>query len=210
MYSYIQAFISLFCIMNPLLAITIYLNVTYEMNYRHKQLVLTVCGITVFTILIVCLFVGEKVLQLLGVHQYALQLAGGLIVLLIGITTILKPESAPVLEHTDSSQDRVRVISMGISPLALPMIIGPGGMVLMMLYSQKLPGITNKLILSAVALLVTVSIVLVLSVSGYIRKFLGDIGVLVLTKVMGLLLTAIAFEMLISGVKSVMPVIMGH
>jgi multiple antibiotic resistance protein len=208
MHNYLQVFISLFCIMNPLLAITIYLNITNGMHALQKRLVLTVCGTTVFTILIACLFIGQKIMELLDIHQYALQLAGGLIVLLIGITTILKPDSKLTEAGNDDRFDRKRIISLGISPLALPMIVGPGGMVLMMLYSQESPGITGKLILIGIAFLVTLSVILVLSVSDYISKIMGEIGVLVLTKVMGLLLTAIAFEMLVSGVRGIIPLML--
>ena len=208
MQNYLQVFISLFCIMNPLLAIPIYLNIINGMNKLQKRLVLTVCGITVFVILIACLFIGEKIMTLLGIHQYALQLAGGLIVLLIGITTILKTDIKLAKTDNEGIFDRKRIIDLGISPLALPMIVGPGGMVLMMLYSQDSPSITSRLMLCGITLLVTFSIVFVLSLADFISKIIGEIGVMVVTKIMGLLLTAIAFEMLVAGVRGIIPVIL--
>lgn len=210
MHNYLQIFISLFAIMNPLLALTVYLNITQDLNKAHKNLVIMVCGITVFIILNLCLYVGQAVLSILGIHPYALQLGGGVLILLIGITTILKQDDKKDKSSKDDMViDRKRVISLGVSPLALPMVVGPGGIVMITLFGQDAPNITSKLVITGIVAILCVITVVFFSLADIISKFLGDLGILVMSKMLGLLLTAIAFELLVSGIKAVIPVLIG-
>ena len=91
MSNYLQIFISLFSILNPILAITIYLDVTNGLKNSEKRSVAIVCGASVFGILTAFLFVSQPLMAVLGLHDYSLQLAGGVVVLLIGIFMIMKP-----------------------------------------------------------------------------------------------------------------------
>lgn len=211
MQNYLQIFISLFAITNPLLALTVYLNVTKELHTAQKRIVVIICGITVFIILNLCLYIGQPVLELLDIHPYALQLGGGIIILLIGITTILKPEEKKDSEKKSAyvSLDQNRLISMGVSPLALPMVVGPGGIALVILYGQAAPNITSKLVITGIIALLSIIVVIFFLLADIITRMMGQLGVIVLNKIMGLLLTAIAFEMLIAGLKEAVPVIMG-
>lgn len=211
MQNYLQIFISLFAITNPLLALSIYLNITKDMSLSQKKMVVFVCGVTVFVILSLSLLIGQTVLALLDIHPYALQLGGGIIILLIGITTVLKPADTKVQDKSSIkvNYDRSNLISLGVSPLALPMIVGPGGIALSILYGQGAESITAKFIILGVIFILTLVIVSVLLLAGVISRFMGELGMVVLNKMMGLLLSAIAFEMLIDGLKEAIPIIMG-
>ena len=209
MHNYLQIFISLFAIMNPLLALTVYLNITQDLNRAHKRLVIIVCGVTVFIILTLFLFIGESLLGLLDIHPYALQLGGGVLILLIGITTILKQDDkkSDTSAQKNVTVDRKRVISLGVSPLALPMVVGPGGIVMIILFGQDASTIYSKLAITGIIMILSILVILFFSLADIISKFLGDLGILVMSKMLGLLLTAIAFELLISGIRGALPII---
>ena len=210
MHNYLQIFISLFAITNPIIALTIYLNVTNTLNREQKKVVITICGITVFIILNLCLYIGKTVLELLDIHPYALQLGGGIIILLIGITTILKHEEKKDKETAAyESVDHNRLISMGVSPLALPMVVGPGGIAMVILFGQAAPNFGSKLMITAIIAIIAVIVVIVFSLADVISKIMGELGIIVLNKIIGLLLTAIAFEMIIGGLKEALPIISG-
>lgn len=211
MNNYLQIFISLFAITNPIIALTIYLNVTNTLNREQKNLVITICGITTFIILNLCLYIGRIVLELLGIHPYALQLGGGVIILLIGIMTILTPAEKKEKSGKSpyESVDRNRLISMGVSPLALPMVVGPGGIAMVILFGQDANNLGSKLAITAIIAVISVIVVVVFSLADVISRIMGELGVIVLNKIIGLLLTAIAFEMLIHGLRDALPVITG-
>lgn len=208
MSNYLQIFISLFSILNPVLAITIYLDVTNGLTNSEKRSVAIVCGASVFGILTGFLFVGQPLMAVLGLHDYSLQLAGGMVVLLIGIFMIMKPSEK--VEEGKTSEKTInpnRIKSLGISPLALPMIVGPAAIVMVILYGQQQHTILGKFLIVGILLLVSISVVVVFMLANYIARALGDMGIIVLTKLMGLIIAAIACEMIVSGLKAVIPIL---
>ena len=89
MANYFQMLISLFSILNPILAITIYLDITHGMTKTDRNKIAITCATTVFLLLTGFLFIGEILLSMLSVHDYSIRIAGGLIVLLIGILMVV-------------------------------------------------------------------------------------------------------------------------
>lgn len=205
MSNYFQIFISLFSLLNPILAITVYLDLTSGLKPAEKKNVGLACGIAVFCILAIFLFLGEPLMSALSIHDYSLQLAGGLIVLLIGVFMILKPSEK--IEDNKHSYNPKRITTLGVSPLALPMIVGPASIVLVMLYGQQAQGILGKFAILLVLLLVSASVVVIFMLADYIAKAIGETGIILLTKMMGLIIASIAVEMMVSGLKSVIPIL---
>lgn len=209
MSSYVQIFISLFSILNPILAVSLYINITDGFSKLEKRQVATICGITVFSILGACVLIGNGFIRILGIHTYSLQLGGGVIVLLIGISTILKPANKKVdsgkkgLESYSSS----RITSLGVSPLGIPMVVGPGAIAVTLLYAQQAHTIIAKVSLLIVILIIGILVVVILRLADFISKILGEIGILVMSKIMGLFLTAIAFELIIDALQAIIPVL---
>ena len=208
MSNYLQIFISLFSILNPFLAISIYVNITKGLNKSEKRSVSIICGISVFIILAFFLFLGQLIMDALGIHEYSLRLAGGLIVLLIGIPMIIKSNDA-LDKSTDvnNKTNSQRIKSLGISPLALPMIVGPGSIVMVILYGHQESNIFGKFIILGILAIVGTSVIIVLFLADYFAKILGDLGITVLTKVMGLIIAAIACEMITSGITEIIPIL---
>ncbi len=203
-----QIFISLFSILNPILAITIYLDITNGLKPAEKKSVAVICGVSVFAILTGFLFIGQPLLNVLGIHDFSLQLAGGLIVLLIGISMIMKPsEKIEESKNSERRNNSHRIKSLGISPLALPMIVGPAAIVMVILYGQQEQSLIGKLMIVGILALVSLSVIVVFMLADYIAKAIGDIGIIALTKIMGLIIAAIAIEMLVNGLKVVVPLV---
>lgn len=208
MSNYFQIFISLFSILNPLLAITIYLDITNGLTRADKKIVALVCGAAVFVLLVSFLFIGQPLMNVLSIHDYSLRLGGGLVVLLIGILMILKPnDKVEESKIGESSYNREKIKSLGISPLALPMIVGPAAIVMVLLYGQEEHSMLGKLAITIVLFLVSVAVVITLMLADYIAKAIGKIGLVVLTKIMGLIIAAIAVEMIVDGLKSIVPIL---
>lgn len=211
MSNYFQIFITLLSLLNPILAIGQFIDMTKGMSKEAKIDISVVCGLAVIGILGILLFVGQYLMMGLSIHPYSLRLGGGVIVLILGIKIILgdsKSSDRVTTNNTEINTDKIRV--MGVSPLALPMVIGPASMVLVMIYGQGAAGIIDKLVILAIIAVIAVIISVTFILSDRVSALVGEVGLAVITKSIGLLLTAIAFEMMISGIKDVIPILAPH
>ena len=209
MSNYFQMLISLFSILNPILAVTIYLDITKGMSRENKKKIAITCATTVFVLLTGFLFIGEILLSMLSVHDYSIRIAGGLIVLLLGIIMVVGPNDDK--EKNNKAKGYIYskdvLVSLGISPLALPMIVGPAAIVMVMLYGQEVQGILGKLEVTSIIFILSGLVFITLMAAAYIEKGLGKSGLIVLTKIMGLIIAAVAVEMIVDGLKSVIPIL---
>lgn len=205
---YFQIFITLLSLLNPILALSQYLNMTNGMSKEAKRSIAIVCGISVFSILGGFLFLGSYVMEGLSIHEYSLRLGGGIILLILGIKIILGDNAAHDRGGIDKPFEVRNIKAMGVSPLALPMIVGPASMVLVIVYSQDAPNLLSRLIILFILALLGVVIAVTFILADYIAKAVGEVGIVVITKIMGLVVTAIAFEMIIAGLQTVMPMIL--
>jgi multiple antibiotic resistance protein len=202
--------ISLFSILNPILAITIYLDIARGMTKEDKKKIAITCALTVFFLLTGFLFIGEILLSMLSVHDYSIRIAGGLIVLLIGILMVVgsnEEKDSEVKNTQEQIYTKDTLISLGISPLALPMIVGPAAIVMVMLYGQEVHGIIGKIEVTSIIMIVSVLVFITFLMADYIAKGIGKAGIVVMTKIMGLLISAVAVEMIVDGLKDVVPIL---
>lgn len=202
-------FISLLSLMNPVLAISQYLNMTNGMTKEAKRTISLVCGAAIFIIMGIFLFAGGYIMEILGIHEYSLRLGGGIIVLILGIKIILGNSEASsagdrsIPDQHDKHFDMARIKSLGVSPLALPMVIGPASIVLVIIYGQDAPNLITRIGMLVVIIVLASIITITFLLADYIGKAIGETGIIVITKIMGLILTAIAFEMIIAGLQTV-------
>jgi MarC family membrane protein len=207
MSNYLQIFITLLSLLNPILALGQYIDLTRGMTRVNKQNIAVVCGLTVFGILGAFLFLGDYIMQGLSIHAYSLRLGGGLILLILGINIIMGKSDGDK-EGVSGNVDTTRIKSLGVSPLALPMVVGPASMVMVVVYGEDAHNFFAKLsilvILAILSFLITITFVL----ADYIAKAIGEIGIVIITKIMGLIVTAIGFEMIIAGLQVVVPMLL--
>lgn len=208
MSNYLQIFITLLSLLNPILAIGQYMNMTKGMTKEAKRTMSIVCGVAVVGILGVFLFIGQYIMEGLSIHEYSLRLGGGVILLILGIKIILGDSSSSDRAGPGQKIDINRIKSLGVSPLALPMVIGPASMVLVIIYGQDAHSIWSKLAILLIIIILATIITVTFILADYIAKAVGDVGITVITKSMGLIITAIAFEMIVAGLHSAMPLIL--
>lgn len=208
MSNYLQIFITLLSLLNPILAIGQYMNMTKGMTREAKRTMSIVCGVSVVGILGVFLFIGQYIMEGLSIHEYSLRLGGGVILLILGIKIILGDSSSSDRAGPGQKIDINRIKSLGVSPLALPMVIGPASMVLVIIYGQDAHSIWSKLAILLIIIILATIITVTFILADYIAKAVGDVGITVITKSMGLIITAIAFEMIVAGLHSAMPLIL--
>ena len=157
---------------------------------RRRLVILRECAIA-FAILMAFMFAGRKVLELMHLSETALSIAGGVILFMIAIRMVFAhPEGAFGPQTTGEPL---------IVPLAVPLIAGPSALATVMLLATREPG---KLGMWAVAITFTMVLAaLILLVGDKLQRWLGDRAMQALERLMGLVLTAIAVEMLLGGIR---------
>ena len=202
--SLLHTAVGVFTISNPIGNLPIFLSFSSG-NRRQDLAIARSAALTFCVALLLSTWVGNGLLEFFGISRGAFQIAGGLIVVLIGLS-MLRSQSPP--EHHDPesvSRDQGSAVK-GVVPLGLPLLAGPGTLTVVIADPQAatLPG---RLGISAVVLGLSVVVYLIFAAADRLATRISTSALQVLTKVMGLLLTAIAVQMLISGLQSVFPVL---
>jgi len=157
---------------------------------RRRRVILRECAIA-FVILMAFMFAGRKVLALMHLSETALSIAGGVILFMIAIRM--------VFAHPEGAFGPQKAGEPLIVPLAVPLIAGPSALATVMLLATREPG---KLGMWAVAITSTMVLAtLILLVGDKLQRWLGDRAMQALERLMGLVLTAIAVEMLLGGIR---------
>jgi multiple antibiotic resistance protein len=187
-----QAFVTLFVIMDPPGATPIFLGLVGDKNPRERvRLAWQAAGVSLFVIASFALF-GRFILDYMNVSLEALQAAGGLLLLYVSLQ-LLTGTSKSGAEKTSSN--------IGMVPLGTPLLAGPGAIVATMIYVQKAQTNTQVLGLAIAILAVHLIIGTVLMASTKIVSLIKEAGVTLLASIAGLLLAAIAVQMLANAIK---------
>lgn len=193
-HSFVSATILLVLITDPLGNIPFFISALKHVRPERKRLVVVRECLIAFAALLLFLVAGRPILRLLHLSEDALRVSGGVVLLLIAIRMIFPDRGARL------GEDDGEVGEPFIVPVAIPLIAGPSAMATVLLMSTPDPA---QMLSLAGSLTVTIAITAVVFVSSNrIRKVLGEQAITAMERLMGLVLTAIAVEMLLGGVAS--------
>ncbi len=196
-----------FSMMNPIGASGIFAGMTAgRPDAEAKRIAWTCAGAVAITLLVVA-WAGALMLEFFGISIDSLRAAGGVIVLMIGLN-MLANKSGHKQTPEELADARPRE-SIAVVPLAIPIVAGPGVMAVVLVAAHQHPAILGKVELSVVILALSALTGLLFSFAGPISKHLGESGMGVVTRVMGLILAAIAMGLLADGLKGMLPGLAG-
>ena len=205
---YIKIFIGLLAILNPLGVIPLFISMTADENAKQRSKTIDMVAFGVTVILLVSLFLGEHLLDFFGITIDSFRVGGGILVLLMAIAMLHAKTS--LIRQTDKEADEsIEKESVAIVPLAMPLLAGPGAISTVILAAHRAHGIAHYLIIAVIIVLLSVVVWAVLRMSPWIERRLGSTGINVFTRIMGLILTAIAIEFIAAGIKGMFPVLAG-
>jgi multiple antibiotic resistance protein len=167
-------------------------------------------ALAVLIILIVCAWLGRMILQALGISVPMLQAAGGLILLGYGVRMVnveetkLTAKETTTAEHVPEEQWK----ALAVVPLAIPGTVGAGSITTVVIQASTYDSLRDLSIISLIALAVAVIVWLAFRSASPIGKRLGPIGMNIVTRVMGILVTATAFGLLARGIGGLLPGLM--
>ncbi len=187
-------FMGFFAIMNPIANTPVFLGLAGDESKENKLKVARTACITAFLIVVSFIVSGKYIFDVFGITIPAFKITGGILIFYVGFEMLMSKKSAVHSQHVDSASN------IAISPLAIPILAGPGTIVTAMNYVTHAT-LTHVLIVIAVFGVMVALTFLAFSLSEYIVKYLGHNLIIVLGKLMGLILAIIGTGMVISGIK---------
>ena len=196
--------VALLTICNPAGALSLFLGMTADHSDSQKKKLALQTSCAVAIILLVVTWAGSNILHTFGITTSGLEVAGGIIIAMMGLS-MLHDKTSSIQHSKNESEDAKNKSSIAVVPMAIPIVAGPGAMTTIILATQKFPALTEKFFISLICLGISLVIWLALYFAAPIGRLLGVSGLSILTKIMGMVLTAIAVQMIATGVKSLLP-----
>ncbi|MDA7946974.1 MAG: MarC family protein [Hyphomicrobiaceae bacterium] len=199
-----KLFAALFAIMNPLTNLPIFLSVTEGKGAKQHAAIALTGAVATFMILLVVLFAGNGILRFFGITVDDFRIAGGILILAIAFSMLHVQTSQINHTHEESVEGREKD-NPGIFPLAIPLLAGPGSMTTVIVFAHRAEGFANKLLCAGVLFAVCVLIYITFAMGERISAWLGATGMNIVTRIMGMVLAAIAVGMIVNGVANAVP-----
>jgi len=205
----IKIILAFVVLINPFSALTLFLDLTRGYSMIDRRKVARIACLTIFITISFFTVAGETLLKLLGISIGSFQLAGGILVFLISLN-MMNGDGNPVKpdqENFDVEYDKYAAPSTAsaVVPLAIPMMIGPGGISTVIIYSSQISGILRVSAVLIAGLLISLFCYLALMAAGRISRLLGDTGLNIMSRIMGMLLAAVSIEIIVSGLRTLFP-----
>ena len=181
----------------------IFLGLTVGMTRPQRKQVALRGSLIAFCILAVFALTGAGVLSLLGLSIGAFRIAGGLLLFWIAFEMIFERRNERKEKTSEVAITRDQIHNIAVFPLALPLIAGPGAISATILLSGAFPSALERTALIGVLALCLVILFLSLVIAERIDRFLGNTGRAILTRLLGVILAALAVQFVVDGVKSV-------
>ena len=199
-------FIAMISILNPIGALPLFITLTRQYSQEEITRVAINCSYAIAATLIISLAFGKYILIFFGISITSFKLAGGILVSMTAISMLKAQQSAEKINQEEVDR-QTQIKEIGIVPLAIPMLAGPGAISTSIMYSEKLGTILQWAGTIFAILLMTTIVYLILANSRKIRERIGRISLNVMTRIMGLILLAIAVEYMCSGLKGLFPIL---
>lgn len=188
----------IFALIDPLGYVPLFLAMTATDSKERRQRMLRRACTTAFLVLLIFIVLGHSILAFFHISIPALQISGGLILLFIGFEMLnllhSKEPLTPSEENEASQKDDISIV-----PLAIPMLSGPASIVAVVVLTAKSSAVANYLVVIVSVFLTLLITYFVLSASERIMKVVGLTGVNAASRIMGLLLSAMAVQFVIDG-----------
>ena len=197
-------FIGLFALVNPIGIIPVFISMTSYQTAAARNKTNLTANLSVAIILWTSLFLGDSILQLFGISIDSFRIAGGILVVTIAMSMISGKLGEDKQNKQEKSESAIRE-SIGVVPLALPLMAGPGAISSTIVWGTRFH--TAEYLagfIVAIALFAACSWGL-FRIAPWLVRLLGQTGINVITRIMGLLLMALGIEFIVAGVKAIFP-----
>lgn len=196
----VASFTSLFSVVNPLAVMPLFLSLTDRFEESERVQTAKWASIYMFGILIVFLLVGTFILSFFGISLAGIRIAGGLIIMRAAYS-MLNPEKPRKKLTAEDQAAAMEKEDVSFSPLALPLLSGPGSIAVVIGFASQAEGVPDYLIIAVSIFLVVIITYGILRLAPFLAKYIGTTGLNVMTRLMGFIALAISVQFILSGIS---------
>jgi multiple antibiotic resistance protein len=208
----LKPLVTLLAIVNPLAIIPFFIHYTQHCTEEQRRNTVRISSISTFVVIAVSALLGLHILEFFGISLASFQVGGGML-LLISAMNMLNAQPAEAKTTTHELEDGAEKAAMGASiavvPLTIPLLTGPATMSTVVIYAEKAKTVFQFGTLVGYGVVVALATALCFSMAQPIARALGKTGINVMTRLMGLILAALAVEVMSDGLTKLFPVL-GH
>ncbi|HVL10845.1 MAG TPA: MarC family protein [Burkholderiaceae bacterium] len=202
----LKSFISLLALINPIGAIPFFISLTLSQSEAEKQHTIKIAAMSVAIVIGVSALVGQQIIAFFGISVASLQVGGGIIMLLMAVSMINAQTSRTRATPEEEGEAEAKA-SIAVVPLAIPLLTGPGSISTVVVYAGKAEHWYELLVLCGIGAVIGVIVWGVFRVAEPIARMIGRTGINIGTRLMGLILSALAVEFIVDGLKTLLPVL---
>ncbi|GAB7219610.1 YchE family NAAT transporter [Vibrio comitans] len=204
---YLQFFVGLFAIVNPVGIMPIFVSLTNHLSPEERIKTASTANIAVAVILIVSLFAGQMLLDVFSISLDSFRIAGGLLLVSIAFAMM----NGQLGEQKQNKQEKAESISkeqVGVVPLAMPLMAGPGAISSTIVFGSNHTGPMDYVAVTITVIIFSFCCWVLFRSAPFIVRFLGQTGINVITRIMGLILGALGIEFIANGIGALFPGLM--
>jgi multiple antibiotic resistance protein len=202
----IKPLITLLAIVNPIGVIPFFIHFTRNFTSAQRRKTVSIAALTAFLVIAVSALFGLRILQFFGISLASFQVGGGLLLLMSSLQMLnAQPAESSAHDVDDGASRADSGASIAVVPLTIPLLTGPASISTVVIYAEKTRYFWELGVLVGYGLFIGIATWLSLSAAGRIGRFMGQTGINVMTRLMGLILAAIAVEVMSDGLIKLFP-----
>ena len=204
----IKPLIALLAIVNPIGVVPFFIHFTQTFSREQRQRTIRISAFSAFCVIAVSALAGLKIIEFFGISLASFQVGGGML-LLISSLAMLNAEQADS-KPSDVSEGNEKIdagASIAVVPLTIPLLTGPATISTMVIYADKTRHLWQLAVLVGYGVVIGLVTYAVFTASGRIAQVLGRTGINIMTRLMGLILAAMAVELLADGLVKLFPIL---
>ncbi|MAO66563.1 MAG: stress protection protein MarC [Balneola sp.] len=194
------SFSSLFSVVNPFAAMPVYISMMEGHTDEEKTRTARKASTYMFFVLITFLLIGTYILSFFGISLPGIQIAGGLVIVRAGFSMLSPDNGGRKLTRKDQ-QAAMEKEDVSFSPLAMPLLSGPGSIAVVIGFGSEAQGFTDYIVNGVAVFAAALSAYLILRVAPKLVKYIGSSGMSVITRMMGFIVLAIGVQFVINGIS---------
>jgi multiple antibiotic resistance protein len=202
--------VTLLAIVNPLACVAFFIHYTQSFSPEQRRRTILISSCSAFAVIAASALLGVQILEFFGVSLASFQVGGGML-LLISSMNMLNAQPAEAKTQTHEMEDGAAKAAMGASiavvPLTIPLLTGPATMSTVVIYAEKAKTFWQTGALVGYGVVIALATALCFALAEPIARFLGKTGINVMTRLMGLILAALAVEVMSDGLIKLFPVL---
>jgi multiple antibiotic resistance protein len=196
--------VALIAIVNPIGGVPVFVTVTRGWTDAERAKTARVVALSVFCVLAVADLLGTALLAFFGISVPSFLVGGGILLMMLAIS-MLQAKDSWIRQTPAEAQEASEKQAVGVVPIAIPLLAGPGAISTIIIATHQAPGLLYQLKLLIPVGVIAVVVWGTMAVAGRVARQLGTVGINIVTRLMGLILAAMAVEFVVRGISELFP-----